>query len=133
MSVTPQNSAGVKKMKMPGAEKKMKLQENLGHNEINSITPEGRFWIVTYRTIDGTKEKSFNSEREAKQFLMDQDTDLNLDQPIEEQKLRSIIAKLIKEELNGTKEIKSQNQYYLEGINSSFERLKLLAKKEGLI
>jgi hypothetical protein len=30
MSVTPQNSAGVKKMKMPGAEKKMKLQEGIG-------------------------------------------------------------------------------------------------------
>jgi len=29
MSVTPKNSAGVKKMKMPGAEKTMKLQENL--------------------------------------------------------------------------------------------------------
>ena len=28
MSVTPQNSSGVKKMKMPGAEKKMKLQES---------------------------------------------------------------------------------------------------------
>jgi hypothetical protein len=29
MSVTPQNSAGVKKMKMPGAEKTMKLQEGV--------------------------------------------------------------------------------------------------------
>jgi len=52
-----------------GVEKTMKLQENLGHNEINSITPEGRFWIVTYRTMDGTKEKVFNSEKEARQFL----------------------------------------------------------------
>jgi hypothetical protein len=50
MTTTPQNSAGVKKMKMPGVEKKIKLQENLG-------------------------------------------------EPIEEQKLRSVIAKLIKEEL----------------------------------
>ena len=53
-------------------------KENLGHNEINSITPEGRFWIVTYRTKDGIKEKSFESEKEAKQFLMYQDTDPNL-------------------------------------------------------
>jgi len=52
-----------------GVEKTMKLQENLGHNEISSITPEGRFWIVTYRTMDGTKEKVFNSEKEARQFL----------------------------------------------------------------
>jgi hypothetical protein len=29
MTTTPQNSAGVKKMKMPGAEKKMKLQESV--------------------------------------------------------------------------------------------------------
>ena len=29
MTTTPQNSAGVKKMKMPGAEKKMKLQEGI--------------------------------------------------------------------------------------------------------
>lgn len=50
MTTTPQSSAGVKKMKMPGVEKKIKLQENLG-------------------------------------------------EPIEEQKLRSVIAKLIKEEL----------------------------------
>ena len=99
MTTTPQSSAGVKKMKMPGKGKTMKLQENLGHNEISSITPEGRFWIVTYRTMDGTKEKSFESEKEAKQFLMNQDTDLNLGEPIEEQKLRSVIAKLIKEEL----------------------------------
>jgi len=35
MSVTPQNSAGVKKMKMPGAEKKMKLQE--GESKLRSV------------------------------------------------------------------------------------------------
>jgi len=69
MPTTPQNSAGVKKMKTPGTEKIMKLQENLGYNEINSIAPEGRFWIVTYRTMDGIKEKSFESEKEARQFL----------------------------------------------------------------
>ena len=44
------------------------LQENLGHNEISSIHQEGRFWIVTYRTADGTKEKSFESEKEARKF-----------------------------------------------------------------
>jgi hypothetical protein len=51
MTATPQNSAGVKKMKMPGAEKKMKLQEGI----INDIN---------------------------------------------ESKLRSVIAQIIKEELN---------------------------------
>jgi hypothetical protein len=49
--------------------KKVKVvKENLGHNEISSIHPEGRFWIVTYRTADGTKEKSFESEEEARKF-----------------------------------------------------------------
>ena len=61
-------------------------KENLGHNEINSIRPEGRFWIVTYRTKDGIKEKSFESEKEAKQFLMYQDTDPNLNDAIFEAK-----------------------------------------------
>jgi hypothetical protein len=49
--------------------KKVKVvKENLGHNETSSIHPEGRFWIVTYRTADGTKEKSFESEKEARKF-----------------------------------------------------------------
>jgi hypothetical protein len=53
-----------------GVEKKMKLQEgNLGHNEIWSLEPEGRFWILTYSTMDGKKEKTFNSEDEAKNWI----------------------------------------------------------------
>ena len=36
MTTTPQNSAGVKKMKMPGAEKTMKLQENKRFNDYYS-------------------------------------------------------------------------------------------------
>ena len=38
--------------------------------------------------------------KKKKEDLMYQDTDSNLNEPIEEQKLRSVIAKLIKEELN---------------------------------
>jgi len=41
---------------------------NLGHNEIYSIEPEGRFWIVTYTDMDGKKEKVFQSEDEANEF-----------------------------------------------------------------
>jgi len=41
---------------------------NLGHNETSSIEQEGRFWIVTYQTANGTKEKSFESEDEARKF-----------------------------------------------------------------
>jgi hypothetical protein len=42
---------------------------NLGHNEISSLEPEGRFWIVTYRTMDGKKEKVFTDENEARAFM----------------------------------------------------------------
>jgi hypothetical protein len=53
-----------------GVEKKMKLQEgNLGHNETWSLEPEGRFWILTYSTMDGKKEKTFDSEDEAKNWI----------------------------------------------------------------
>lgn len=44
------------------------IQEaNLGHNEISSIHQEGGSWIVTYRK-DGTKEKVFKTEKEARDF-----------------------------------------------------------------
>jgi hypothetical protein len=43
-------------------------EANLGHNESSSIEQEGRFWIVTYSTVNGTKEKSFESEDEARKF-----------------------------------------------------------------
>ena len=63
-----------------GVEKKMKLQEgNLGHNETWSLEPEGRFWILTYSTMDGKKEKTFNSEDEAKNWIK-QNLDEAMDQ-----------------------------------------------------
>ena len=53
-------------------------EANLGHNEISSITPEGRFWIVAYRTMDGKKEKVFQSEDEARKFASTLNEDLDL-------------------------------------------------------
>lgn len=45
-------------------------EENLGHNEIYSLEQEGRFWIVTYRSFnEGTKEKVFTLEKEAREFM----------------------------------------------------------------
>ena len=41
---------------------------NLYHNEVWSIESEGRFFIVTYRTNEGKKEKVFETEDEAKKF-----------------------------------------------------------------
>ena len=42
-------------------------ESNLGHNEISSIHQEGGSWIVTYKK-DGTKEKVFKTEKEARAF-----------------------------------------------------------------
>ena len=42
---------------------------NLGHNELASLEPEGGSWIVTYRTMDGKKEKVFTDEDEARAFM----------------------------------------------------------------
>ena len=41
---------------------------NLGHNETASLEQEGRFWVVTYSTMDGKKKKTFQSEDEARKF-----------------------------------------------------------------
>jgi len=48
--------------------KVLNKEGNLGHNEISKIEQEGRFWIVTYSTANGIKEKSFESEDEARKF-----------------------------------------------------------------
>ena len=67
-----ESKAEEKEEHKPKADDKKKSKEldeaNLGHNEISSIHQEGRFWIVTYRTADGKKEKSFESEKEARKF-----------------------------------------------------------------
>ena len=114
MEVAPQNSKGVKKMSMPGKEKKMKLQEgNLGHNEEWSLEPEGRFWILTYSTMDGKKEKTFDSEDEAKKWIK---------QNLSEQKLRSVIRNIIKEELDENKTlIKKGDVLYHENSGATLE------------
>jgi hypothetical protein len=41
---------------------------NLGSGETYSIEPEGRFWIVSWRGMEGPKEKVFQSEEEAREF-----------------------------------------------------------------
>ena len=53
-------------------------ETNLYSGEEWSIEPEGRFWIVTYRTMDGIKEKVFQSEDEAKEFTKTLNEDLDL-------------------------------------------------------
>jgi len=41
---------------------------NLYTNENWSIQPEGRFFIVTYRTMHGNQERIFDNEADAKKF-----------------------------------------------------------------
>lgn len=53
-------------------------EANLYSGEEWSITPEGRFWIVTYKTMDGKKEKVFQSEDEAREFTKTLNEDLDL-------------------------------------------------------
>ena len=45
------------------------VDENLGHNEMASLESEGRFWIVSWRGMDGPKEKVFTDEDEARAFM----------------------------------------------------------------
>ncbi len=54
---------------------------NLYHNEIYSIEPEGRFWIVTYTDMNGEKEKVFQSEDEARGFASTLDEGKEVEEP----------------------------------------------------
>jgi hypothetical protein len=57
----------------------VELEEaNLYSGEEWSIEPEGRFWIVTYKTMNGNKEKVFQSEDEARKFAKTLNEDLDL-------------------------------------------------------
>lgn len=51
------------------------IRENLGHNEISSIHPEGPYWVVTFRGPKGTTLKTFKSEEEARKFQNSLDDD----------------------------------------------------------
>jgi hypothetical protein len=113
MTITPQSSAGVKKMKMPGAEKKMKLQENKETNDEKIA----RYEEYTY-TLNGKEAKpeiSFydnilKAELDGEIYKIGEPVNDKIELASikgktgmyteSESKLRSVIAKLIKEELN---------------------------------
>jgi hypothetical protein len=112
MTTTPQSSAGVKKMKMPGAEKKMKLQENKETNDEKIA----RYEEYTY-TLNGKEAKPeiafydniLKAELDGEIYKIGEPVNNKIElAPIKgktgmytesESKLRSVIAKLIKEEL----------------------------------
>ena len=86
MTATPQNSAGVKKMKMPGAEKKMKLQEgiiDINGKSVEAYTQNGdKSYSVTYN--DGTKEVIMVSNN-----AWDKINDLNVQEGIHDRDITS--------------------------------------------
>jgi hypothetical protein len=70
----PQIDAMVGAIDMSGALDNIGVEDeveegNLGHNELASLEKEGGSWIVTYRTMDGKKEKVFTDEDEARAFM----------------------------------------------------------------
>ena len=77
---TPEESMEDNKLKemVKAALSKPLDEANLGHNEISSIHQEGGSWIVSYRTMDGKKEKVFQSEDEARKFASTLNEDLDL-------------------------------------------------------
>jgi hypothetical protein len=56
-------------------------EDSLGPNEISSLTPEGRFWIVSWRGMDGTMEKVFTDENEARAFMNTLDEGKEVEEP----------------------------------------------------
>lgn len=70
MTTTPQNSAGVKKMKMPGAEKTIKLQEG-------KIPAENRNTYYYVKLAKDMKEDG-KSKEEIRQFFKDEEVDSKL-------------------------------------------------------
>jgi len=98
MEVTPQNSAGVKKMPMPGKEKKIKLQESARYEDGTKIEYEGKKGTIVGITQPGGgplfyKVKFDNGKEEN---IASHDKELK---KITESKLRSIIKQIIREEL----------------------------------
>jgi hypothetical protein len=62
--------AAIQKTKKMAETIAKKLKEgNLGHNESASIHQEGNSWIVAYKNINGTQEKVFKTEKEAREFF----------------------------------------------------------------
>jgi len=94
MSVTPQNSAGVKKMKMPGAEKTMKLQEGLSLAELLN---ENEAVYDQIADLENDLMLAQNDEHKAEIEAKIKALEAEL---LRESELRSVIKSMIKESLN---------------------------------
>jgi len=99
MPVTPQNSKGVKKMDMPGVEKKMKLKEGLSLAELlkeEEVDENYSEIEALEQELMTTKDPERKAEIEEKLKALEGGL---YESTIEESKLRSVIAKIIQEEL----------------------------------
>jgi hypothetical protein len=111
MSVTPKNSAGVKKMKMPGTEKTMKLQEGIV-NENEAVYDQ----IADLENdLMLAKNDEHKAEIEAKIKALEAEL-------LRESKLISLVRTMIRESLNETKDIKAQN--IVSGISNLLKKAK---------
>jgi hypothetical protein len=93
MSVTPKNSAGVKKMKMPGAEKTMKLQEGLSLAELLN---ENEAVYDQIADLENDLMLAQNDEHKAEIEAKIKALEAEL---LRESELRSVIKSMIKESL----------------------------------
>jgi hypothetical protein len=128
MPVTPQNSSGVKKMKTPGVEKRIKLKESLSPDQLADYNDMSDQEIIQWAKEDGSEkfivldgEGGLANREELLTHLLGKDVNDNEKENkedmwgpddidpaggrgpsshMEESKVRSLIAKLIKEELN---------------------------------
>lgn len=94
MSVIPKNSAGVKKMKMPGAEKTMKLQEGLSLAELLNEN-EAVYDQIADLENDLMLAKNDEHKAEIEKKIKALEAEL-----LKESELRSVIKSMIKESLN---------------------------------
>lgn len=111
MSVTPKNSAGVKKMKTPGTEKTMKLQEGIV-NENEAVYDQ-------IADLENDLMLAQNDEHKAEIEKKIKALEAEL---LRESKLISLVRTMIRESLNETKDIKAQN--IVSGISNLLKKAK---------
>ena len=125
MPVAAQNSSGVKKMPTPGKEKKMKLQENTDILDyyLSIIDSNDMSRDEAYDFLEDTEltQAQINSIMDYA-FPIKADEDIPFQGMTEEQKLRSVIRNIIKEELDENKTlIKKGDVLYHENSGATLE------------
>ena len=112
MSVTPQNSAGVKKMKTPGTEKTIKLKENKEKRKLSlkQIDKKDKKGLALYKNTENPDDLYYydgkelysvvDGDRKGPSVRMNLFNITGLQENIQESKLRSLLKSMIQETLN---------------------------------